>query len=50
VLAWDVIRTTYAVEGDRATVATETVVSAVADPTLRRQHPELYDGRLFASC
>jgi len=51
VLAWDVTRTTYAVERDRATpVATATVARAAADPLLRRQHPELYDGRLLASC
>jgi hypothetical protein len=51
VLAWDVTRTTYAVEGDLArTVRTSTVARAVADPTLRRRHPELYDGRLLAGC
>lgn len=51
VLAWDVTRTTYAVERDHATpVATATVARAAADPLLRKQHPELYDGRLLADC
>lgn len=51
VLAWDVTRTTYAVQGDGAApVGTATVARAVADPLLRRQHPELYDGRLLADC
>ena len=51
VLAWDVTRTTYTLDGGQARgTRSASVARAVADPTLRRQHPELYDGRLLAGC
>ncbi len=51
VLAWDVRRTTYDIEGGVASVGGTTMVrEAAADPLLRGQSPELYDGRLFADC
>jgi hypothetical protein len=51
VLAWDVTQTSYAVEDGRAVgKGTSSVAKAAADPTLRKDHPELYDGSLFANC
>jgi hypothetical protein len=51
VLAWDVTLTAYAVEDGRAGVTGRSPVSeAAADPTLRKEHPELYDGSLFSDC
>jgi len=51
VLAWDVTRTTYAIKGGVATRArSRLVAAAAADPTLRKDRPDLFDGRLFAGC
>lgn len=51
VLAWDVRRTTYRIHDGVATRLRTTVVQdAAADPLLRRDHPELYDGRLLDGC
>ena len=50
-LAWDVRRTTYRIHDGVATRLRTTVVQdAAADPLLRRDHPELYDGRLLDGC
>jgi len=51
VLAWDVRRTTYRIDGlaaaeqDRSTVR-----EAAADPTLRKEMPHLFDGSFFTGC
>lgn len=52
VLAWDVTRTTYAVHGSTATqVSSKVVRKAAADPTLRKQMPQLFQPtKLFADC
>jgi hypothetical protein len=51
VLAWDVDRTTYRLDGLRAVRTSRSVVRrAVADPTLRKDMPQLYDGSFFAGC
>ena len=51
VLAWDVTQTTYAIRGGVATrTGSRLVAVAAADPTLRKNRPDLFDGRLFASC
>ena len=51
VLAWDVTRTTYSLRNGRAVSTGSTLVEeAAADPTLRRERPELFSGRLFAGC
>lgn len=51
VLAWDVERTTYRLDGLRAVrTSTSVVRRAVADPTLRKELPRLYDGSFFADC
>jgi hypothetical protein len=52
VLAWDVTRTTYALHGSTATqVSSKVVRKAAADPTLRKQMPQLFHPtRLFAGC
>ncbi len=51
VLAWDVTQTSYAVKGGRAVEnGTSSVAKAAADPVLRKDHPELFDGTLFADC
>lgn len=51
VLAWDVTRTSYSIEDGRAVAQGESsVAEAAADPTLRKDHPELFDGSLFADC
>ncbi len=50
VLAWDVQRTPYAIEGlDATPVGDATVQADVADPLLRTRVPELFDGP-FADC
>lgn len=51
VLAWDVRRTTYALHGaDAEKTSSAAVARAVADPTLRRQMPELFGPRFFSGC
>jgi hypothetical protein len=51
VLAWDVTETTYTVKDGRAeTTGSKLVEEAAADPLLRRERPELFDGTLFANC
>ena len=51
VLAWDLTRTTYAVHAGVATRRSARVVRrSVADPVLRKERPDLFDGRLFAGC
>jgi len=51
VLAWDLTRTTYDVRDGVATQRSARVVRRSAvDPLLRRQRPDLFDGRLFAGC
>ena len=51
VLAWDVQRTTYDLRNGVATRrGTSMVKTAAADPLLRKEMPELFDGRLFRSC
>ena len=49
VLAWDVHRTTYTrrTAGRRPPARVE---KAAADPLLRKERPELFDGTLFANC
>lgn len=53
VLAWDVRRTTYALEGATAKqTGSEQLVDHAADPVLRNDMPELFaeDGSFFADC
>jgi hypothetical protein len=51
VLAWDVTETKYTVKGGRAeTTGSQMVEEAAADPLLRKERPELFDGTLFANC
>ena len=51
VLAWDLTRTEYDVRGGVATRrSTRVVRRSVADPVLRGERPDLFDGRLFAGC
>jgi hypothetical protein len=51
ILAWDVTQTTYALHGARAVAQGRyTIAEAAADPTLRQEHPELFDHSLFADC
>jgi hypothetical protein len=51
VLAWDVSRTTYRVDGLEATEQDRSSVrEAAADPTLRKEMPQLFDGSLFTDC
>lgn len=50
-LAWDVRRTTYSVHGTTASPTWSGIVkSAVADPTLRREMPELFRPTFFGDC
>jgi hypothetical protein len=52
ILAWDVQRTTYRLEGHQAVlVGTKQVRDHAADPTLREEMPELFEpDALFADC
>ena len=51
VLAWDVTQTSYAVEDGRAVPrGRSSVAEAAADPLLRKERPELFDGSVFADC
>lgn len=51
VLAWDVTLTSYAIEAGRAVAQGQSSVArAAADPVLRQDHPELFDGSVFADC
>jgi hypothetical protein len=51
VLAWDVSRTTYRIDGFRADKEDRaTVEVAAADPTLRKSMPHLFDGTFFTGC
>jgi hypothetical protein len=51
VLAWDVTETVYTVkDGHARTTGSKLVEEAAADPLLRKQRPELFDGTLFANC
>jgi hypothetical protein len=51
ILAWDVTETTYTVKDGRAQVTgSKMVEEAAADPVLRKERPELFDGTLFADC
>jgi hypothetical protein len=51
VLAWDVTQTTYAIDDGRAVPkGKSSVADAAADPLLRRERPELFDGSLFSDC
>jgi len=52
VLAWDVERTAYRIEGASAElVGSEQVRDHAADPVLRQEMPELFEpGSLFADC
>lgn len=51
ILAWDVTETSYDIKGGHAVeTGSRLVQKAAADPLLRKYHPELFDGSLFASC
>lgn len=51
VLAWDLRRTTYSLHGTRARQeSTRAVDTAVADPVLRKERPELYRPTFFTHC
>jgi len=51
ILAWDLTTTTYELDGNTATQVKVTEREAVADPTLRREQPDLYDPEAyFAGC
>lgn len=52
VLAWDVYRTVYALDGTTARkTSSELVKEAAADPLLRRDRPELFEpGGYFSDC
>jgi hypothetical protein len=51
VLAWDVRRTTYTLEGNRAVRTSSTLDEAVIDPRLERRLPQLFDPEgAFADC
>lgn len=52
VLAWDVTRTTYRLDGNQAVeTGSEQIRDHVADPTLRKAMPDLFDPEaLFARC
>lgn len=51
ILAWDVTETSYELKGGRAVeTGSRLVYKAVADPLLRKDHPELFDRSLFADC
>lgn len=51
ILAWDVTETSYDVKGGHAVeTGSRLVQKAAADPLLRKYHPELFDGSLFANC
>ena len=52
ILAWDVQRTTYRLEGHQAVlVGTKQVRDHAADPTLRKEMPELFEpDAFFADC
>ena len=52
VLAWDVTRTTYSLDGNTAEQTSSVQVqTAAADPTLREQDPQLFDPEgYFADC
>jgi hypothetical protein len=51
VLAWDVTETSYELKGGRAVeTGSRLVEKAVADPLLRKDHPELFARSLFADC
>ena len=52
VLAWDVRRTTYTLDGaDLETGASELVEDGTADPTMRQKMPQLFDAEgMFSDC
>src|SRR3954452_10653170 len=51
VVAWDVTRTTYAIDDGLARrTGSSLVADAAADPALRRDRPDLFSGDLFADC
>ena len=51
ILAWDLTLTSYDIEDGRAiSRGRRLVAEAAADPTLRKERPELFDGSLFADC
>ena len=51
ILAWDVTETTYTLKEGRAqATGSKLVEEAAADPLLRKERPELFDGSLFANC
>jgi hypothetical protein len=52
VLAWDVVETTYSLDGTDAEEASATEIeSAVPDPVLQRRMPQLFEpGAYFADC
>jgi hypothetical protein len=51
VLAWDLSRTSYdLVDGRPVHPRTAVIAKDVADPLLRKEMPELFDGSLFSGC
>jgi hypothetical protein len=51
VLAWDLSRTSYDIVDGRAVHPQTAVLQKdVADPVLRKEMPELFDGSLFSDC
>jgi hypothetical protein len=51
VLAWDLSRTAYdLVDGRAVHPQTAVIAKDVADPSLRKEMPELFDGSLFSDC
>jgi len=52
VLAWDVTRTTYSIDGNTAKqTSSKVILTAAADPILREENPQLFDPEgFFADC
>jgi hypothetical protein len=51
VLAWDLSQTSYEIQDAEVTgTDTSTVRRDAADPVLRKEMPELFDGSLFSDC
>jgi hypothetical protein len=51
VLAWDLTETSYSIrDAEVVGTRTRTVRRDAADPVLRKERPELFDGSLFADC
>jgi hypothetical protein len=51
VLAWDLIETSYEIRDAKVVdTSTRTIRRDAADPVLRKEMPELFDGSLFSDC